>query len=76
MAYQPVRRFPSPQSRAASGEPDGGAVMIDGLDVVDEQVVVLSPVEPRGTTDRGGRTRPARPASRRPLVQRDGYGLG
>ena len=43
MPYEAVSRYPS---RAfAHGEPDH-AVMIDGLDVVDEQVVVLAPAQP------------------------------
>lgn len=75
MAYQPVSRYPSVWSGAASTEPDGGSVMIDGLEVVDEQVVVLSPLESRGTADRDGRPRSGHSGHAR-RTRGDGYGLG
>jgi hypothetical protein len=82
MPYQPTSRYPSPwagQPRAAaaatmtsgSAMDADGAVMIDGLEVVDEQVVVLSPLEP------GGDHRPNRSARVRRYGQRGGRrGLG
>lgn len=73
MTYEPTSRYPS--WATASDAPEGGTIMIDGLDVVDEQVVVLSPLEPRGTQDRHRRTRPSRWAT--PRAERGGgYGVG
>lgn len=46
MAYQRARRYPSRLATASSTA--GAPVMIDGLEVVDEQAVVLSAPQPRG----------------------------
>ena len=45
MDLQPTTRYPSLQM--SRGYDDGSSpIAIDGLDVVDEQVVLLSPLEP------------------------------
>ncbi len=80
MPFQPTSRYPSPwagQPRTASATATdagdlGGTVMIDGLEVVDEQVVVLSPSEPEG--DDAGPRRPAR--TRRPRERGGRRGMG
>jgi len=82
MDFQPTTRYPSLQlarlgtrSDGRDDDTDGSSpVVIDGLDVVDEQVVLLSPIEP--TRHTGGRTRsPGRPGrSRYPGGSRDGMG--
>ena len=67
-------RYPSLSlSVQASDEP--GIVMIDGLDVVDEQVVVLSPLATSATgLDAEARTR--RHRRHRQAPGGDGYALG
>jgi hypothetical protein len=79
MPYEPANRYrspwDSPSSALSTGAPEGGAVMIDGLEVVDEQVVVLSPLDSRGNDDRTTRRSLA---SRMPRDRRQGvrHGLG
>lgn len=86
MDFQPTTRYPSLQlarlgSRVdtlADGtdfeRDDSSPVVIDGLDVVDEQVVLLSPIEPTRPTGRGTRG-PGRPSrTRYPGGTRHGMG--
>lgn len=69
MDYRPATQYKS-LSMAAGGEYDGkGTTLIDGLDVVDEQVVVLSPLD----VERPGRSR-GRNRRRQPQEARHGLG--
>jgi hypothetical protein len=82
MDFQPTTRYPSLQLArhdarydgygGGYGEAGSSPVVIDGLDVVDEQVVLLSPLEPAG---RGvGRGQPADRRTRYRGGSRDGMG--
>lgn len=55
MELQPTTRYPSVSRAFALGE--NGAVQINGLEVVDEQVVLLGPLPKRIRPRRRGRGR-------------------
>lgn len=73
MDYQPTTRYPSLQLSRHDGE-DPSPVLVDGLDVVDEQVVLLSPLEPRRRIASPVRRSPVRRTPQRRPGGSDGLG--
>ena len=57
MAYERITNYRHDADPAASSP---GSTMIDGLEVVDDQVVVLAPLDAVGSTDRRGSARASR----------------
>jgi hypothetical protein len=57
MDYRPATRYRSLSMAAGGGYDNKGPTLIDGLDVVDEQVVVLSPLDVEHRRKTSGRQR-------------------
>jgi hypothetical protein len=74
MPYERIAHYRHDAERLAS---PSGSTMIDGLEVVDDQPVVLAPLETMEPTDpRRGRARAPRPDWERRSAPRSRYGMG
>jgi hypothetical protein len=73
MPYERIAHYRHDPDRS---DPSPGSTIIDGLEVVDDQVVVLAPLETVGSTDRQGTAQAPRSVPYRPRAQRSPRGLG